>query len=315
MKWRLTADSSQISPTQRLLRKQFNRQKGSNARLSAIDLAGIRQFVRPELSDMPAEELEQVVEQSLAGLPSDTTEDFLSMLGSVAKAVAPTLQRAAPAIIQGAASGATVGGPWGALIGAGAGLASSALRKPNGAPAPAAPSPAAMPPTAAATAAATAVPAAPAAAALPTGQDAAGAILSILGNETFRKSLLSQVLGSTGAEQVRTATGTSLPRAAINNLLAQLFTNATEGLPEAESISEQSYLLGESGEYLVDPASPEQQAALVLSHLQAPARPPRLSSSPSDFVEISEWMSEGLYDSESEEWIESEESSEMVLFY
>ena len=47
----------------------------------------------------------------LASLPGDTTEDFMSMLGSVGKAVGPTLQRAAPGIIQGATTGATVGGP------------------------------------------------------------------------------------------------------------------------------------------------------------------------------------------------------------
>ena len=63
--------------------------------------------------------------------------------------------------------------------------------------------------------------------------------------------------------------GAELPRASINQLLSQLLTNAVEGLPESESIREQSYLMDDTGEYLVDPASPEQHASMVLAHLQA----------------------------------------------
>jgi hypothetical protein len=97
-----------------------------------------------------------------------------------------------------------------------------------------------------------------------------------------------------------------------NNLLAQLLSNASEGLPEAESISEQSYLLGESGEYLVDPASPEQQAALVLSRLRFDRS--RAASESSDITEFTEWMSEES-GSESGDWIEVDESADTVEFY
>jgi len=91
-----------------------------------------------------------------------------------------------------------------------------------------------------------------------------------------------------------------------------LLANASEALPESEAISEQSYLLGESGEYLVDPASPEQQAALVLSRLRS-LRPAWLRSDSGDFAESVEWIAEDLGDSD--EWIESEESGETVQFY
>jgi hypothetical protein len=217
---------------------------------------------------MRAEDLEQIVDASMAELSSDAAENFLQTLGSLGKAAAPVLQRLGPGVAQGAASGATVGGPWGALIGAGAGLASGLLSgqaKPSR-PAPAAAAAAAIPPVA---------PGAPAPATpqgLPTGQGAAGALLGLLQNPTIQQALLSQALGASGAQQVATPSGTSVPRAAINSLLTQLLANATESLPESEAIAEQAYLQGSDGEYLIDPASLEQQAALVLSQVTRPLR-------------------------------------------
>src|SRR5262249_34510202 len=100
-------------------------------RLCPLSLEGLRQCVRPDLAAMPAEDLEQIVDSSISGVPPDAAEDLFGSvskgLRSVGREVAPTLQRAAPGMAQGAISGASVGGPWGALIGAGAGLASSSL--------------------------------------------------------------------------------------------------------------------------------------------------------------------------------------------
>jgi len=300
-------------------------------RLSSVDLVGARQVVKPELSGLPAYGLESIIEQSLTGLPRDATEDFMSTLGSLGKAVGPALQRAAPSIVQGAAQGSAAG-PYGALIGAGLGLVSG-LASQSGGPsrtpaAPAAPVTPAAPvipaapatPAAAATAPAPSTPvtpapaAAPATPALPTGQGAAATLLSLLQNPSVQHALLSQVLGSSGGEEVPTASGTSVPRGAINNLLTQLLANATEGLPESESISEQNYLRAENGEYLIDPASPEQHAALVLSHVRT-ARQYGPESEDADFPETAEWMSESSGDQESEEWVESGESVESVEFY
>ena len=278
------------------------------SQLSPLSLEGLRQCVRPEFAGMPAEALEQIVDSAISGMPASIAEDFMKALGSLGKAVGPTLQRAAPGIAQGAATGASVGGPWGALIGAGAGLASATLRSKGRPSRPVAPAPAVtVPPSAPGR------PETPAAPTLPTGQAAAATLLSLLQNPTVQQALTSQVLGASGSQQVPTASGTSLPRGAINSLLTQLLANATEGLAESELISEQSYLQGESGEYLIDPASPEQQAALVLSHLQSGAA--KFQSDSGEFMETVEWMGEESADSESEEWLESEESIEMVWFY
>ena len=278
------------------------------SQLSPLRLEGLRQCVRTEFADMPAEDLEQIVDSSIAEMPASIAEDFTKALGSVGRAVGPTLHRAAPGIAQGAATGGSVGGPWGALIGAGAGLAKATLNSQGKPSRTAASSPAVpVPPSA------TGLSETPAAATLPTGQAAAATLLVLLQNPTVQQALMSQALGTSGRQQVSTASGASLPRGAINSLLTQLLANATEGLVESESISEQSYLQGESGEYLIDPASPEQQAAVVLSHLQSGAA--GLQPDSGEFVETVEWMSEELADSESEEWLESEESTEMVRFY
>src|SRR5262249_31985084 len=97
-------------------------------------------------------------------------------------------------------------------------------------------------------------------------------------------------------------------------LLAQLLANATEGLAESESISEQNYLLGENGEYLIDPASPEQHAALVLAHIRS-TRVSRAPYESMDFIETTEWMPESPEYGESADTSESEGSFESVEFY
>ena len=270
---------------------------------SSLNLQGLRHCLRPEFADVSREHLEGVVAASMNDLPEAMAENFLKALGSLGKAAAPVLQRAAPAIAQGALSGASVGGPWGALIGAGAGAASSAL---GGAKrAPAAAPPAGM--------------AAPAAAApLPTGQPAAATLVSLLQNPTVQKALMSQVFGASGTPQVTTATGAALPRGAINGLLMQLLANASEGLGESEELSEQSYLQDDSGEYLIDPASSEQQAALVLSHLQGDSVP-GFAAQPGELNDTVEWMADAADDWEAEQFSDADdgvgESIETVRFY
>lgn len=318
--------------------------------LSAQGLEGLRSCIRAEYIGLPAEELERIIQNSISELSAGTAEDFMSTLGSLGKAVAPALERAAPSVAAGAATGSTFG-PWGTLIGAGAGLASSLLSKDKPAPRPApAAAPAAAPtvtsaPSGAAPPPATALAPAPSPSATPTadpaqasapspkasdpapaptmspmpsplslpaGQGAAATLLSLIQNPTVQQALLSQVLGSSGNQQVQTATGTNLPRGAINSLLTHLLANASEALPEAESISEQSYLRDASGNYRVDPASLEQQAALVLSHLEG-TRSRKFRSDFDDFMDGGEW--EAASEADSEGWHDMDMTSEAVSFY
>lgn len=262
--------------------------------LSPTSLQGLRHCLRPEFADVSGDHLEEVVAASMDNLPEAMAENFLKALGSLGKAAAPVLQRAAPGIAQGAVSGASVGGPWGAFIGAGAGAASSLLggAKPKRA-APGAAPPAGMAPAAAAP--------------LPTGQPAAATLVSLLQNPTVQKALMSQVFGTSGTPQVTTATGATLPRGAINGLLMQLLANASEGLGESEELSEQSYLQDDSGEYLIDPASSEQQAALVLSHLQGESTAGFLPP-PVELHDTVEWMADAADDWEAEQFSDADDS-------
>ena len=290
-------------------------------RLSPEGLEGLRTCLRPEYGDLPREHLEQVLASSVSDMAPAVAEDFMKSLSSLGKAVAPTLQRAAPSIIQGAASGASVGGPWGALIGAGAGLASSALSSSSPAPAaPTGPAPAAAvppgpAPAPAAPQAAAAAPAATPAPSLPTGQSAAATLFGLLKNQAVQRALMSQVLGDSGAPQVATAAGTTVPRGAVNNLLMQLLANASEGLPEQESAMDESYLQDASGEYLADPASFDQQAAVVLSRLQSESAVPIVVETAESFTPV-EWMPDEAEEDETEGIDPGiDESDEAVRFY
>jgi hypothetical protein len=293
-------------------------------RLSQSELQALRRCVRSDISGMPDDAIEQALDESLAELSPPTTEDFLKTLGSLGKAVTPTLERAAPSIVQGATTGATVGGPWGALIGAGVGLASSATSKPGTAPnagkaaPPVAPSTAAPTTPTPSTGAVGSTGATPfQAPTLPAGQSAAATVLALLDNPVIRNSLLSQVLGSAGTQQVQTPSGVNVPRAAINSLLTQLLASASEQLPESESVIEQDYLLDETGEYIVDPAAPEQHAALVLSYLHPPQGTSTAAGYESeDFsMEEVEWALEDSDESEAADWNEFENSEETVEFF
>ena len=97
------------------------------SKLSQLSMEGLRQCVRPEIAGMPAEDLEQIVDSSISGIPDGIAEDFMKSLRSLGSAVGPTLQRAIPGIVQGAATGASVAGPFGALFGVGAELLLRAL--------------------------------------------------------------------------------------------------------------------------------------------------------------------------------------------
>ncbi len=272
-------------------------------RLSAREVDSVRQLVSPSLSGASSEHLEQLVAETLSSLPPDTAEDFLKTLGSVAKAALPVIQKAAPMVLKGVAQGAGVGGPFGALIGTGANLASGLINQSKGPPSTVAPGapPTSSPKGAAGVSSADVPPNRPGE--LPTGQVAAAIVLGLMQNTMIQQALLSQVLGENGRPMVQTPSGAALPRAAINQLLAHLLSNAADRLPESDSINDQSYLMDESGEYLIDPASPEQQAAMVLVHLNAGRTVDEFNSDGSgdaaEYWDELEWLPEGVGEDDS----------------
>jgi hypothetical protein len=95
----------------------------------------------------------------------------------------------------------------------------------------------------------------------------------------------------------------------------QLLANASEGLPEQESAMDESYLQDASGEYLADPASVDQQAAVVLSQLQSERAVPFVVDTGEFFTRVG-WLPDESEASQTEGWPPGiDEASETVRFY
>jgi len=220
---------------------------------SEHDYEELRILLAPEYADLPPEELEELFEQTLGMYPEDV-EDFLKDLGrglrSVGKAVAPAL----PAV--GTVVGTAFGGPVGGAVGGIAGRAAGGALTPQRPPRrpvrrPRSVSPPPQPPIA---------PAAPATAQL----------LQVLARPEVLQALMSMLLGPSGRRHVPVA-GTPVPVGAFTNLLGVLANRAAAeynvlAAPSGEDIPR--YLLDVNGEFLVDPAVPEERAAVLLGLLE-----------------------------------------------
>lgn len=228
---------------------------GSNA-----DYAEVRQVLSPEYQDLSAAEIEQLFQKMFGdSLTPEDLEGFFSRIGrglaKVGRKVAPVAATLAP--IAGSAVGTLVGGPAGTAIGGALGAAAgkalsgatqrrTARRRPRrsrsrrGAPrgqrqrfsrAQASPS--------------------------------AARLTGLLANPQVQQALMSLLMGSAGRQSVRIA-GESVPVGAIASTIEVLAREAAaehSALQPGETAS--SYLLDDYGEFLVDPASQEERAALI----------------------------------------------------
>lgn len=99
---------------------------------------------------------------------------------------------------------------------------------------------------------------------------AATQLLSLLSSPAVQQAVMQMMMGQAGNSTVP-AGGTRLPVTAVTNLLGMLANqasaeyNAVARPDMGESIP--YYLMGADGEFLVDPASPEQRATLVMELL------------------------------------------------
>lgn len=232
----------------------------------------VRQILAPDYATAPASEVERALAEAFGDIDPEALEDFLGSL----KAFGRHIGRRAPQILSGAATGAGTGavaGPWGAAIGAllgagagaltGGGSSGSGRRRPRRRPPRAQPGarPATGPaPRQRGRARGPARPAAPAA------NPAAAALLQTLLRPEVMQALLSMAAGTRGRQTVRIGQ-TGVPVAAVANAvdeLAQAAALAHHAAVGARGEDAPEYLVGPEGELLVDPASPEQRAAVVL---------------------------------------------------
>ena len=96
-------------------------------RWSDTSYPAVRRVMGPERERMNDEALEDLLGDLFPEAAPSDVEDFMRSLQTFGKQVAPLAQRALPGIIQGATTGATVAGPWGAVAGAIGGGAASLL--------------------------------------------------------------------------------------------------------------------------------------------------------------------------------------------
>lgn len=230
---------------------------------SEVSYLEFRKLLAPDFQDLPAEALEDLVHEAFGeDVSPEDIEGFLSSLRSVGQGlsrvgrkIAPIAAQAAP--IAGTLVGTAFGGPAGAALGGAlGGVAGTALRSVSSSsnrPGPTAQGrrsrsnqrrirrPRVQPGTAAA------------------------GLTGLLSNPGVQQGLMQLLMGSMGRQNVRIA-GESVPTAAIANALEVFAREAAaeyNTLHGASGDAVPRYLMDEYGEFLVDPASPEERAALI----------------------------------------------------
>ena len=94
---------------------------------------------------------------------------------------------------------------------------------------------------------------------------AAAGLTSLLSNPQVQQGLMQLLMGSMGRQTVRIA-GESVPTAALANAIEVFAREAAAeqtALRGAATEATPRYLMDEYGEFVVDPASPEERAALI----------------------------------------------------
>jgi hypothetical protein len=253
----------------------------------------IREILASEYRDLPDESIEALVQQSFGSASAEDIESFLSGLKKVGSVVTKALPTVLP--IVGTVAGTAFGGPLGAAVGGTLGkLAGGAVQGATAGGKPRLPKPAALAKHALAGVKAVAGAVGPAG---PAGSPAAAQLLGVLNRPEILQSLMAMIMGPVGRPNVPVG-GNPVPLGAFANLIGSLANQAAAeynaiAAHEGESIP--TYLLNESGDFLVDPAVPEERAGLLLSMLNQAA----VETDESDESDV-EWDSV-VYDEEDEE--------------
>lgn len=212
----------------------------------------IRSVLAPEYEDLSPAQIEAMLTE--AGVDADYLEFSLKnafkQVGKIAQQVAPTVLP-----VVGTVAGTAIGGPAGAMLGgalgraAGGAIGSAGRSRPAHRPASSRRRPARG------------------------GSPAAAQLLQAISRPEVLQGLLSMALGSKGKSNIRVGKQ-SVPSGAIANLLGVLANQAAEEYNDAvsyEGVSVPSYLLDAEGEFMVDPAVPEERAAVLWGLLEQTA--------------------------------------------
>lgn len=236
----------------------------------------LREVLKPEYRNLSDRELRTLLQQVLGNMSPEEVEGFWDTLKDVGQAALGVAKQVAPAILPaaGGALGTLVGGPVGTAIGTKIGqMGAQMLANQPSAPA-AAPPPPPVPGAISASQPAAAAQAPPGAAPIPAGSSSATAqLLALLKNPDLLKSLLGQLLGGAGESTVFLGPrATPIPFGAMMNAVESLAAHAAlEAAGDWGEEASTGYLQDDSGNFLADPANPDERAQRVLELLNEAA--------------------------------------------
>ncbi|MCW8934382.1 MAG: hypothetical protein OQK98_06635 [Gammaproteobacteria bacterium] len=223
----------------------------------------IRRSFNTNQAYLDDQQLEIYVSELFPGSSAEDVENFMRSLQRFGRQVAPVAQRALPGIIQGAAQGGTVAGPWGALAGAVGGGAASLLSgrgrsRPQSQPQrpqqPASP----------------AQPAAPATATAVSSMAPIQQLLALLSRPETMQALSALLMSSAGRSHVSVG-NQSAPAAAFANAIAELAAEAAEAAYSESPANISEYLIDSDGSPRCDLVNSAERAHLLLADISAVA--------------------------------------------
>jgi len=228
----------------------------------------LREILAPAYADLSAEDIEDLIADTLGSeVSAEDVEGWFDQTLSAVSEAAPYVTPVLSGMARGARGGSAMG-PYGALGGALLGGVSGALSAARSRQRPPRPRAGGQTPAVATVSRAAGGAAAPA----PGGAPGAAQLLSVLARPEVSQALMSMVLGQAGHRAIPVG-DQRVPPAAFANLLSQL---AAQAAVEYAFVTPQDktfpgYLQNAEGEFVVDPAVPEQRAARLLELLNEAA--------------------------------------------
>jgi hypothetical protein len=233
----------------------------------------ISEILAAEYGEMPAERVEAIIAQHFGEAVSP--EDLEFSLGKALKAAGKVAQTVAPMVapMAGTVVGTALGGPVGGAIGGQLGtMAGRAITPGKTAPLGRIPGKAAPPGALASAPTAVPAPAPIGQMSVGGGSVAAAQLLQLLFHPVVFQALMTMLVGGHGRPNLMVG-NTPVPPGAVTNTIATLATQAAAEYnavaPAGEAVPR--YLLDESGEFLCDPAIPEERAVVLLERFNEAA--------------------------------------------
>lgn len=242
--------------------------------LADTEYPAIRFALNEQHIELNDEQIENYIAEAMPGVYADDVENFMRSLQRFGRQVAPIAQRALPGIIQGAAQGGMVAGPWGALAGAIGGGAASLLS--GGRQSPPSTSASARPQMS------TQAPARslntlgnPAGRYTPGAVPSAGnavnmapiqQLLMLLSRPETMQALSALLMSASGRGAVSLG-NRSVPAAAFANAISEIAADVADSVQVESSESLPEYLLDSTGQVRGDIVNPAERAKMLLEDI------------------------------------------------